>query len=139
VTQWRVAAESLYLEILHVPDTPAEEPLLEPVSPQLCRVNLQPYKAQGHSVQSLWALFKQTIRTYAPGTLDDLVRYWKFFLATPWATQYSSPILEQFWQRMATADFQPVHHSRAYATTNHPHYRVVLRHLAEQRLRSHTS
>jgi hypothetical protein len=35
-------------------------------------------------------------------------------------------VLEQFWQRMATVDFPPVHHSRTYAEANAPHYRVML-------------
>ena len=95
-------------------------PLLEPLSPLLCRVNLQPFVQQRGSVRALWQCFRQTWREYQPGTLVDLDRLWKFFLATPWAQRYDAACLEQFWQQMATANFAPVHHSRRYAEANAP-------------------
>ena len=127
----RTAMERLYLEVLHLPDTPVTVPLLEPLSPLLCRVNLQPFVQQRGSVQALWQCFRQTLREYQPGTLVDLDRLWKFFLATTWAQRYDAACLEQFWQQMATTDFAPVHHSRRYVEANVPHYRVVLRALVE--------
>ena len=127
----RAAMERLYLEVLHLPDTPVTGPLLEPLSPLLCRVNLQPFVQQGRSVRALWQCFRQTLREYQPGTLVDLDCLWKFFLATTWAQRYDAACLEQFWQQMATANFAPVHHSRQYAEANAPHYRVVLRTLVE--------
>jgi len=123
----RAAMEGLYLEVLHLPDTPVTMPLLEPLSPLLCRVNLQPFVQQGGSVRALWQCFYQTVREYQPGTLVDLDRLWKFFLATAWAQRYDAACLEQFRQQMATANFAPVHHSQQYAEANAPHYRVVLR------------
>lgn len=122
----RAAMEHLYLEVLHLPDTPVTVPRLEPLSPLLCRVNLQPFVQQGGSVRALWQYVRQTLRAYQPGTLVDLERLWKFFLATSWAQRYDAACLEQFWQQMATANFAPVHHSRQYAAANAPHYRVVL-------------
>ena len=122
----RAALECLYLEVLHLPDTPVTVPLLEPLSPLLCRVNLQPFVQQGGSVRALWQRFRQTVHEYQPGTLADLDRLWKFFLATTWAQRYDAAYLEQFWQQMATANFAPAHHSRQYAEANAPHYRVVL-------------
>jgi hypothetical protein len=127
----RAAMERLYLEVLHLPGTPGTAPLLEPLSPLLCRVNLQPFVQQGGSVSALWQCFCQTLREYQPGTLVDLDRLWKFFLATAWAQRYDAACLEQFWQQMATANFAPIHHSRQYAEANAPHYRVVLRVLVE--------
>jgi hypothetical protein len=123
----RAAMERLYLEVLHLPDASVTVPLLEPLSPLLCRVNLQPFVQQGGSVRALWQSFRQTVREYQPGTLVDLDRLWRFFLATTWARRYDAACLEQFWQHMATAKFAPVHHSRQYAEANAPHYRVVLR------------
>jgi hypothetical protein len=123
----RAALERLYLEILHLPNTLTTDPLLEPLSPQLCRVNLQPWMQQGGDVRGLWRSFRQTLRDFQPGTLTDLQRGWQFFLATPWAQRYDTASLNQFWQQMATADFAPVHHSREYTAANAPHYRVVLR------------
>ena len=121
------AKEHLYLEVVRLPATPVTLPLLEPVSPSLCRVNLQPFIRQGGSAEILWRVFRQTAREYQVGTLVDLERHWTGFLATPWAKRYAPEVLEQFWLRMATADFAPVHHSREYAAANAPHYRVVLR------------
>jgi hypothetical protein len=131
VTNRRAAAERLYLEVLHLPAGPATGPLLEPLSPLLCRVNLQPFVQQGGDVRGLWRLLRQTLREYRPGTLADLERYWKFFRVTPWAQRYEAAYLEQFWQCMATANFAPVHHSQAYTEANAPRYRVVLRGLVE--------
>lgn len=136
VTHWRTAVENLYLEMLHLPEVFEPTPCVEYLSPVLCRVNLQCCKVHGISVQVIIKLFRQTLREYQPGNLEDLQRYWKFFLTTSWAAHYPAELLEQFWQRMATADFQPVHHSRSYAEANQPHYRVVLRTLAAQYLLS---
>jgi hypothetical protein len=132
IDNWRAAAERLYLEILHLPAETAPVPLLEPLSPRLCRVNLQPFVQQGGNVRGLWRLLRQTVRDYQPGTLTDLERYWKLFGVTPWACRYEAAALEQFWQRMATANFAPVHHSQAYTAAHAPHYRVVLRTLVAE-------
>ncbi len=132
----RTAQEHLYLEILRLPETPAVMPLLEPLSSELCRVNLQPFVQGGGGIGVLWRIFRQTAREYQPGSRVDLAHDWRRFLATPWAGRYAPEILEQFWQRMATADFPPVRHSRGYAEANAPHYRVVLRRIAECGLRN---
>ena len=126
----RAAKKSLYLEVVRLlPAARAIQPILEPLSPALCRVNLQPFIQVGGSVDIVWRLLRQTARDYKSGTLTDLERSWRYFLATPWASLYAPEILAQFWQRMATAGFPPVHHSRSYAEANAPHYRVVMRHL----------
>jgi hypothetical protein len=121
------AVQALYLEALHLPSTPTTLPLLEPLSPVLCRVNLQPFMQHGGNLRALWRLFWRTAQEYQPGTLTDLAYAWQLFVTTPWARQYEPASLEQFWQQMATANFPPVHHSHAYAAANAPHYRVVLR------------
>lgn len=123
----RAAWEHLYLEVLHLPQADPSEPLLEALSSELCRVNLHPFMHRGGSVETLWRAFRQTARTYQPGTLADLQHAWRLFVRTPWAKRYAPEELEQFWLRMATADFPAVHHSRAYAAANTPHYRVVRR------------
>lgn len=123
----RAAWERLYLEVLQLPQATPTAPLVEPLSPALCRVNLHPFIHRGGSVDGLWNAFRQTARAYKPGMLEDVQRAWHLFLTTPWARGYAPEQLEQFWLRMATADFPPVHHSRAYAAANVPHYRVVLR------------
>jgi hypothetical protein len=128
------ARERLYLEILQLPQTSPSAPLLEPLSSELCRVNLHPFLHSGRSVEALWQVFRQTARTFRPGTLADVQRDWSLFCASAWAQQYPPELLEQFWQRMATEGFPPVHHSRAYTAANAPHYRVVLRALAAEYL-----
>jgi hypothetical protein len=129
VEHMAMAQERLYLEILQLPDGPSSLPLLEPLSPVLCRINLQPFRQRGGSVDVLWKCFRRTVREFRPGALEGLQRVWRLFLATPWARRYAPEFLEQFWQGMATRNFPPVHHSRAYAKANNPHYRVVLRSL----------
>ncbi len=126
----RAAMEALYLEVVRLPPAPAVmPPLIEPLSPELCRVNLQPFVQNRGSVETLWRQFRRTAQTYTSGTLVDLERDWRRFLSSPWAERYAPEVLEQFWQRMATAGFTAVHHSRGYAEANAPHYRVVLRSL----------
>jgi hypothetical protein len=122
----RAVQERLYLEVLHLPDVATMLPVVEPLSPGLCRVNLQPFIRQGGSVSGLWKALRQTVRDYQPGTRDDLLRAWSLFRRTPCAGNFTDEQLEQFWQQMATAGFPAVHHSRAYAAANAPHYRVVL-------------
>ncbi len=124
----RAAMEALYLEVVRLPSASAiMPPLIEPLSPDLCRVNLQPFVNRRGSVESLWLLFRRTAKMHAAGTLADLEREWGRFLGSPWAERYGPERLAQFWQRMATAGFTAVHHSRGYAEVNAPHYRVVLR------------
>lgn len=131
----RSAMEALYLEVLRLPPAPAVmPPLIEPLSSELCRVNLQPFVQRGGSVEVLWRQFRRTAQTYASGTLVDLDRDWRRFLRSPWAQRYAPAVLEQFWQRMATAGFAAVHHSRGYAEANAPHYRVVRRALLPELL-----
>jgi hypothetical protein len=124
----RAAMEALYLEVLRLPPAPAiMPPLIEPLSSELCRVNLQPFVHQRGSVEMLWRQFRRTAQTYASGTLVELERDWRQFLNSSWAQRYAPEVLDQFWQRMATSGFTAVHHSRGYADANAPHYRVVLR------------
>jgi hypothetical protein len=125
----RAAWERLYLEVLQLPQSDPPDPLVESLSPELCRVNLHPFIHRGGSVEALWRAFRQTARAHRPGTLEDLQRTWRVFLGTSWASRYAPEQLEQFWLRMATADFPPVHHSRTYTEANAPHYRVVWRSL----------
>ena len=134
VDDLRAAWGRLYLEVLHLAEALAFLPLIEPLSPELCRVNLQPLLRTGGSVEALWEVFRHTIDEFQPGSLVDLQRTWSLFLDSPWARRYAPERLEQFWLSMATADFPPVHHSRGYAEANAPHYRVVLHALATKRL-----
>jgi hypothetical protein len=133
IDDMRAAKEGLYLEVIRLPQTPLPTPLLDPLSPLLYRVNLQPYIRGGGSIEVLWRIFRQTASEFQPGTLVDLERHWRLFLKTPWTARYAPAVLEQFWQRMATANFSPVHHSRSYAEAHAPHYRVVLRSLVDGR------
>jgi hypothetical protein len=134
ITNLVVARERLYLEILQLPQTPSTFPLVDPLSPDLCRVNLQPFMHRGGSVALLWKAFRRTTREFQPGTLTDLQRTWRWFVATPWAQRYAPESIEQFWQRMATASFAAVHHSREYTVAHTPHYRVVSRALLHAHL-----
>jgi hypothetical protein len=129
------ARERLYLEILHLPEGPPAMPLLEPLSATLCRLNLHPLMhSGGGNVAAVWRAFKQTVREFQPGTVADLQRHWRLFLASPWAERYAPAALEQYWQCLATEGFPAVHHSRDYTAANAPHYRVVLRSLGERLL-----
>jgi len=135
INDHRAAMEALYLEVLRLPPAPTVmPPLIEPLSPELYRINLQTFVHHRGSVERLWRQFRRTAQTYTSGTLVDLQRDWRRFLSSPWAQRYAPEVLDQFWQRMATAGFAAVHHSRGYAETNAPHYRVVWRHLVEQHL-----
>jgi hypothetical protein len=134
ITNLAVARERFYVEILQLPQAPSTLPLVDPLSPDLCRVNLQPFLHSGGSVALLWKTFRRTAREFQPGTLEDLLRTWRWFVGTSWVQRYAPESLEQFWQRMATAGFSAVHHSREYAVAHTPHYRVVSRTLLHEHL-----
>jgi hypothetical protein len=127
----RAARERLYLEVIQLPEASVSIPMLEPLSPVLCRVNLQPFIRAGGDPGRLWKVFRQTVRDFQPGSLIDFQRDWNRFRSTSWAQHHAPELLEQFWQRMATADFPPVHHSQCYTKAHAPHYRVVCRALAK--------
>ena len=130
----RAARERLYLEVIQLPTTPVSIPTLEPLSAVLCRVNLRPFIRAGGDIGRLWKVFRQTVRDFQPGSLADFQRDWNRFRNTAWAQYHAPELLEQFWQRMATADFPSVHHSQRYTKVHAPHYRVVCRSLAEAML-----
>ena len=127
----RVARERLYLEVIQLSETPVSMTMIEPLSSVLCRVNLQPFVQAGGDISRLWKVFRQTVCDFQPGSQVDFQRDWKHFRNAAWARRYDDALLDQFWQRMATANFPPVHHSRCYRKTYTPHYRVVCRSLAE--------
>lgn len=127
----RAARERLYLEVVQLPEAPVSTALIEPLSSELCRVNLQPFIRSGGDIARLWKVFRQTVRDFQPGSLVDFQRDWNHFRNTSWAQCYAPELLEQFWQRMATAEFPPVHHSQRYTKAHAPHYRVVCRSLTE--------
>lgn len=127
----KAARERLYLEVIQLPEMPVSITMIEPLSSVLCRVNLQPFIQAGGDIGRLWKVFRQTVRDFQPGSLADFQGDWRHFRNTCWAQRYAPELLEQFWQRMATADFPPVHHSRRYTEAHAPHYRVICRSLAE--------
>ena len=131
VDDLRAARERLYLEVIQLPEGPVSTALIEPLSSELCRVNLQPFIQAGGDIGRLWKVFRQTVGDFQPGSLVDFQRDWSHFRNTSWAQRYAPELHEQFWQRMATANFPPLHHSRSYRKANAPHYRVVCRPLAE--------
>lgn len=125
----RAAKEGLYLEVVRLSEANSSLSLFDPLSAELCRVNLQPYVNRGGNLEALWRAFRQTARDFHPGTVVDLERHWRLFLASPWATSCPPEVQEQFWLQMATTDFSPVHHSSTYAAAHAPHYRVIRRSL----------
>lgn len=127
----RAARERLYLEVIQLPETSASIAIVEPLSSMLCRVNLQPFIQAGGDIGRLWKVFRQTVHDFQPGSMVDFQCDWKHFRNSTWARRYDEALLDQFWQRMATADFPPVHHSRSYRGAYAPHYRVVCRSLVE--------
>lgn len=132
----RTARKRLYLEVIQLPETPASIAMIEPLSSVLCRVNLQPFIQAGGDIGCLWRVFRQTVRDFQPGDLADFQGDWNRFRNSPWVQRYDPALLGQFWQRMATANFPPVHHSRGYSMAYAPHYRVVCRSLVETVLAS---
>lgn len=136
VDDLRAARERLYLEVIQLPDAPISVPIREPLSSMLCRVNLQPFIRSGGDIGRLWKVFRQTVRNFQPASLVAFQRDWNRFRSSAWSQRYDPALFEQFWQRMATADFPPVHHSQRYTRAHTPHYRVVCRALMEAVLAS---
>ncbi len=111
-----------------LPPGPPDEPLFEPLRPEigLGRLNLRPYKAQGGTVEQLWQAFMAgAARTW--GTLEDLQITWDevIVLAQVGAVAFAPADLRAFGQAQRAAGFPPVHHSSMYRAAYRPAYRLV--------------
>ena len=108
-------------------------PLVEPISDEVARVNLAPWKAKGLSVDTLFDLFAATAQVSGAGD-ERLSAYLNevsdYLAAVP------TPVSPDAWQEFLAwynAQGRPaVHHSEAYRLAERPAYRIVLRSLLRE-------
>lgn len=109
--------------------TPCEDvPLAEAISPEVCRVNLAPWKARGLSADRLFAMFSATA-SVTRGGRDLLLSYLEEAeaLILTGDTSVSPEAWREFMTAYEAAGYPAVHHSEAYRAAESPAYRIVLR------------
>ena len=105
-----------------------DEPLIENISDEYCRVNLAAWKLHGFSIDNLFSMFLQTAQTKSNATTDDLEK--KLHAVTVLSKKGALPFPCAVWTDfLRTYERKPLHHSDIYRRTENPAYRVVLRHL----------
>ena len=105
-------------------------PLTEPISDDIARVNLAPWKAAGLSSDLLFRLFAATASVSGEEE-KRLTRY--LAEAEAWAASGQTGISAEAWRdflaRYRAAGMPPIHHSDAYREAEKPAYRIVRRDL----------
>ena len=105
-----------------------DEPEREVLRPdgQLVRVNLRPYVASGHDVESLLRAFVENGETLE-GTLRHLEYYWGQAreLAALGKLPFSVSEMDSLFERQAAQGHPAIHHTQAYTRAYAPAYRVV--------------
>ena len=107
--------------------SPTDEPLIERISEQMCRVNLGAWKREGLSISVLFDLFKSSVATkdgaegiflsYLSDAEEIMSREIPSFSIEEW---------HAFLDEYKAAGMPPIHHSAEYREREKPHYRVVL-------------
>ena len=103
-------------------------PLYEPISSRYVRLNLAPWKAAGRTAEELFDLFvrgahaEEDIEQY----LDAAARVWE-------QSGREAAELDDFVARYRSAGCPSLHHSPIYREQERPAYRLIARHLIENR------
>lgn len=109
-------------------------PLVEPISDEVARVNLAPWKARGLSVDLLFDLFAATATVSGDGAAA-LEAY--LAEADAYLRNHDTPVSPSDWQVFLTwydGQGRPaIHHSPAYREAEKPAYRIVRRELLIQK------
>ncbi len=108
--------------------TEADEriPMVEPISDEVARVNLAPWKARGLSADDLFDLFVATAQVSGDGDarlaayLDEVTGY---LFRVPTTVSYDAWLA--FLSEYDALGCPSIHHSEAYRSAEHPAYRIV--------------
>ena len=115
-----------------------EDPLTEPVSPDgtMIRVNLRPYLKQKKSLEKLYEAM--IISADVPGDDDKFLDYWHEF-----KEMVREENLEFSWDKIREIDIslsdegpKPRHHTQVYRVAYYPAYRVVLKLVFQEYIKS---
>ena len=115
-----------YLEKEYEATAAADGPLYEPISDEICRVNLAAWKFHGLPAAWLFRLFAASCRKRAEG--EPLFRaYLKRAEETlsEAAVGFSREVWEEYARSRKEAGLSPVHHSDFYRQQEDPAYRIV--------------
>lgn len=125
-------------ELATLGDGPAE-PLVDSISPDgtLVRVHLRPFVARGGDPAKLVRAFVQTAQKKF-GTRDDLAAVWTQVVALAGVKKlpFTADAAHVFGEKMHTAGWPAVHHSKTFGAEYRPAYRVIARELVADALPS---
>lgn len=106
------------------------EPVVDPISPEgaLVRVHLRSFIARGGEPAKLVRAFVATAQRRF-GTREELAQAWIQVEALAEARQlpFTTAAAREFGERMRTAGWPAVHHSKAFGAAYRPAYRVIAR------------
>ncbi len=132
------AREELAREMVDAGSGP-DEPLVDPISPDgsVVRVHLRPYVRQGLDPNLLAEAFVRTARELrgAPSAVEAALAE-AAKLARDGALAFREADVLSLAERMRQEGFPAIHHSRAYAATYRPAYRVVAQTCLGEELRA---
>ncbi len=122
-----------YLEAEYASVAAAEGELYEPISDDVCRINLAVWKAQELPVDRLFELFAASckITLDADAIFADYLAEADALIGQADAA-FSRGDWEDFLATYRQAGMPALHHSEAYRTAEHPAYRIVRRELLAQ-------
>ncbi|MBI5424924.1 MAG: hypothetical protein HZA32_12670 [Opitutae bacterium] len=114
-------------ELASLGDGP-DEPLVDPIAPDgaLARVHLRPFVARGGDAAKLVRAFVATAQRKF-GTRDQLAEAWNqvVTLAEEKRLPFTAAAAREFGDKMRTAGWPAVHHSKAFGAAHRPAYRVI--------------
>ena len=114
--------------------TPSTEllPLVEAISPEVCRVHLGAWKQTGLPAEWLFSMFvaSATVKSAGRPSLEAYLQE-AARMAEDGAFAFSPEEWRTFAAEYAAAGMPPLHHSDRYREAEHPAYRIVRRELAD--------
>ena len=117
------AAERYFYREFNAAQGGADEVLIEIISPDICRVNLRPWKAAGLPAEWLWRLFAASAGIFTDG---DKVFAAHLAAAEKLIATGRYPVTLEQWHRvLRQAKPGMIHHSKAYHAAEKPSYRII--------------
>ena len=127
-----ISAAKRYFDAEFDATEPRDGELFEPLSDEICRVDLGVWKARGSSPDLLFDRFVATVRVPRGGK-ELFLKYLSEAEAcfSDLSLSFSVDDWQDFLGKYRAAGMPAVHHSEAYRNSEKPAYRIVLRALIE--------
>ena len=101
-------------------DVQINEPIIEFISPDVCRINLRAWKNMSLTPEHLFEIFVKSVK--------NMKKDEELFMSYLKQAGEIVPFKTEFWEFVENykqGALSPVHHSKAYKQWNNPAYRVI--------------